>query len=170
MSLPLVFETRTGSVPNKTPCVCRVTNLVRAWRERLGSSGLKIGVCWQGNSKHQKVDGRRFSPTYLAPLTRLEGVRLISLQKDEAIPAGLAIESIELSTFTDTAAIMTYLDLVISVDTSVAHLAGALGLPTWLVLQQVPDWRWMTERPDSPWYPGMKLFRQKSMAEVETRV
>lgn len=172
MNLPLVFETRPGTVPAHTAYLFAEDDRIQAWRQRLGGDGFKIGICWQGNSTHQKVDGRCFSPACFAPLAELGGIRFISLQKGEgekdlaALPTELEIEHFDdldagADAFVDTAAVMNCLDLVITADTAIAHLAGALGVPTWLALQHTPDWRWMAGRADSPWYPSLRLFRQK---------
>jgi hypothetical protein len=111
--------------------------------------------------------------SFFERLAALRGVRLVSLQKGsgvEQIPLlgerhCILDPSAALETFADTAALMMNLDLVISTDTSIPHLAGALGIPAWTVLQFVPDWRWLLDRPDSPWYPTMRLFRQKSFGD-----
>ena len=103
-------------------------------------------------------------------------VRLISLQKGDgekqlgALPAGMRVETLgdDWKTFADTAAIMKSLDLVITTDTVIANLAGALGVPTWVAIQYVPDWKWMADRADSPWYPTMRLFRQKTDGDWQT--
>jgi hypothetical protein len=146
--------------------------LVASWRERLADFGFKIGVSWQGN-KQAGIDPGRSPPLrYFEPLARLPGVRLISLQKHAGVeqlgdlPSGMIVETLgddfdaTSDAFIDTAAVMQNLDLVITCDTAVAHLAGALGRPTWLVLKHVPDWRWLLDRSDTPWYPTLRLFRQ----------
>ena len=128
-------------------------------------------MCWQGAPT---IAGRSFAPDSLADIARLKTVRLISLQKGsggaqrDALPDGLRIERLGEdydmggAGFLDAAALMQTLDLVITADTSVAHLAGALGRPVWTVLKHVPDWRWFLGRADTPWYPTMRLFRQQS--------
>jgi tetratricopeptide (TPR) repeat protein len=173
MSLPLAFGTTLQTVPAKVPYISPEDDLVRQWRDRLGGDGFKIGICWTGSLTHLKGhQGRVFPLTCFEPLSKLPGVRLISLQKGDgesdlkSLPPGMPIESFDdLDTgpdaFVDTAAVMKCVDLVIANDTSVSHLAGALGVPTFVVLQYVPDWRWMFDRSDSPWYPTMRLFRQK---------
>ena len=148
---------------------------VATWHDRLGSHGLKIGVALQGNPDSQAELGRSYPIACLGKLASLPGVRLISLQKHHGLdqlamaPAGLRIETPELDTgpdaFVDTAAVMQNLDLVVTSDTSIAHLAGALGRPVWVALQQVPDWRWQLGRDDCPWYPSMRLFRQTSRGD-----
>jgi tetratricopeptide (TPR) repeat protein len=139
------------------------------WRERLGGHGLRIGIAWQG-AKGGKVDVGRSAPlAEFAPLARIPGVRLISLQKGEPLGDLPEVEAFDLDAgpdaFLDTAALMASLDLVVSTDTAIAHLAGALGRPVWAALKQVPDWRWGIERADSPWYPTMRLFRQRARGD-----
>lgn len=144
---------------------------VAAWRARIGAHGLKVGIAWQGSTG--AIDkGRSFPLVRFAPLCAIPGVRLIALQKNEGLeqrntlPSGMIVESLGddfdagEDAFLDTAAVMESLDLVISSDTAVAHLAGALGRPVWLALKVSPDWRWLLERADTPWYPTMRLFRQ----------
>jgi hypothetical protein len=144
---------------------------VISWRERLGVRGFKIGICWHGGAKTTGL-GRSFPLFELHRIARLPEVRLISLQKfagtEElcALPPGMSVETLGEDfdsgpdAFLDTAAVIENLDLVITCDTSIAHLAGALGRPAWIALQYAPDWRWMLERDDTPWYPSHRLFRQ----------
>ena len=127
---------------------------------------LRVGIAWQGNPGHKGDRWRSVRLEQFAPLAEHAGVRLVSLQKGagseqlEKMP-GLAIDlGPELTDLADTAAVIRCLDLVITVDTAVAHLAGALGVPVWVALPTVPDWRWLLQREDSPWYPSMRLFRQ----------
>ena len=124
---------------------------------------MRIGIVWAGNPNHKNDRRRSIDPLLLAPLAQIPGARWFSLQKDSspAKDAGFASHlGAELADFADTAAAIENLDLVISVDTAVAHLAGALGKPTWTLLPFAPDWRWLLDRDDSPWYPTMRLFRQ----------
>jgi len=132
-------------------------------------SGFKVGICWQGNPGHKNDRRRSASVAHFAPVAAVPGVRLVSLQKGPGVEQlrGLHFAVIDLGSkldeegaFVDTAAVMQSLDLIISVDSSVAHLAGALGVPVWVALPFSPDWRWLLEREDSPWYPTMRLFRQ----------
>ena len=127
---------------------------------------LRVGIVWQGNPGHKGDRRRSVRLEQFAPLAEQAGVRLISLQKGpgreqlEKMP-GLALDlGRELTDLADTGAVIRSLDLVISVDTVVAHLAGALAAPVWVILPKVPDWRWLLQRDDSPWYPTMRLFRQ----------
>jgi len=146
--------------------------LVAHWRRRIGGHGFRIGVCWQGNPVAKVDFGRSIPLRCFHPLAAIPGVRLISIQKSHGLdqlsnlPSATTIEALgaELDNgpdaFVDTAAVMSCLDLVITSDTSIAHLAGALGRPVWVALKHVPDWRWMLDRADSPWYPTMRLYRQ----------
>ncbi len=143
------------------------------WRERLAAwPGFRVGIAWQGNPKHVRDRDRSFPVEMFEKLAGIEGVRLISLQRGHGserirgvsgrFPVIDLGEDVDpgLVMMEDTPAIMMGLDLVIVPDTAVAHLAGALGLPTWIVLSKGPDWRWMLDREDSPWYPTARLFRQ----------
>ena len=166
LSLPLAFDTSLSAIPAATPYLRADPLRVAEARDRIGPSGFRIGICWQGSY----IAGvRSFPLRSFEEISRLAGVRLISLQKGvgseqlEALPAGMTVEKLggDLPRdFSDTAAAMEALDLIISCDTSVAHLAGALGRPCWTVLRYGADWRWLTGRDDTPWYPGMRLFRQ----------
>jgi tetratricopeptide (TPR) repeat protein len=170
-SLPRVFRTRINSIPAPLQYLRPEPALAAKWAERIGMHGFRIGINWQG-SPDPAVDIARSAPlTAYAPLSTLNGVRLISLQKHHGLEqiagAGFAVETLGdefdagPDAFADTAAAMASLDLVVTVDTSIAHLAGALGRPVWVALKQVPEWRWMMERETSPWYPSMRLFRQQ---------
>jgi tetratricopeptide (TPR) repeat protein len=170
-SLPRAFGTRVDSIPSKRTYLTIDPDHVARWRDRLGSHGFKIGLCWQGNANPQADPYRSIPLEVFAPLAALPGVRLISLQKgDFATPAAAKSLSMQImadldigqDSFFDTAAMMRNLDLVITCDTSIAHLAGALGCPVFVLLKQIADWRWLRDREDSPWYPTMRLFRQKS--------
>jgi Flp pilus assembly protein TadD len=172
MSLPHYCQTRQNSVPAPIPYLAAHPASVAKW-SRLLPSGLRVGLVWKGNPRFEN-DGDRSLPSLavLAPLGPVAGVRFVSLQKgpgeDEARrpPPGLSVLALGdvLADFADTAALVANLDLVISVDTAVAHLAGALGKPCWVLLPDYrTDWRWLSERSDSPWYPErMRLFRQPS--------
>ena len=138
------------------------------WKRRIGDGGFKVGIAWQGFSGRFEDRGRSLPLTAFRPLAK-DGVRLISLQKgegEEQIAAAdfpvAVLDGLDNGpdAFMDTAAAMMAMDLVITSDTSIAHLAGALGRPVWVALRRVPDWRWMLNRSDSPWYPTMRLFRQ----------
>lgn len=176
LSLPLALGTRLDSIPGGAPYVHADADRVAAWRQRLGAMpGLKIGLNWQGKPEAEKqawIRGRSYPLACAAPLARLRGVSLISLQKGAAASqrnhaefGGALAEVIDPEdtgpqAMMETAALISALDLVITSDTAVAHLAGALGAPAWIVLHADPDWRWLLERSDSPWYPTLRLFRQ----------
>jgi tetratricopeptide (TPR) repeat protein len=172
LSLPSAFKTTLATIPAQVPYLAADPERVARWRARLGEGGRKIGICWQGNPNNPTDRKRSAGLRAFAPLAAIQGVRLISLQKDFGqeqvadLPAGMSVETLGADFdagpdgFLDTAALMMALDLVISVDTSVAHLAGALARPAWVALPYVPDWRWLLEREDSPWYPTLRLFRQ----------
>lgn len=172
-SLPHLFAPPSPD----TPYITAEPERVAAWRDRLGPQGLRIGVAWQGNPASQAELGRSYPIGCLLKLAALPGVRLISLQKHHgleqlaATPKGLRLETPELDTgadaFVDTAAVMQNLDLIVTSDTSIAHLAGAMGRPVWVALQHVPDWRWQLGREDCPWYPTMRLFRQSKRGDWE---
>lgn len=172
MSLPYAFQTSATSIPDKIPYLAAEPRRVTEWRERLGETGFKIGVCWHGSGVPAAV-GKPFPLAMLAPIARLPSVRLISLQKGlgleqlKQLPRDMCIEELGPqfdageTGFLDTAAVMESLDLIITCDTSLAHLAGALGRPTWVTLKHVSDWRWLTDREDTPWYASVRLFRQR---------
>ena len=177
LSLPLAFGTTVENIPARTPYLQADAERIRSWKQKLGDAGFKIGIAWQG-SKTGKIDvGRSFALAEFAGVSRIPNIRLISLQKNEGVeqlrdlPEGMTVEDLGenfdsgTDAFVDTAAVMANLDLVISSDTSAAHLAGALGRPVWLALKHVPDWRWMLDRTDSPWYPTMRLFRQRTRGD-----
>ena len=133
-------------------------------------AGLKAGVCWAGSPTHPQDLHRSLSPERLAPLARVPGVTLIALQKDRAhwpalpgLDTFIQAPPVPLTDFMATARVIAGLDLVITVDTAVAHLAGALGRPVWLLLSRDGEWRWLLERDDSPWYPTMRIFRQQRL-------
>jgi hypothetical protein len=139
---------------------------------------MKVGLVWAGRPDFKNDHNRSMPFAKLLPLGDVANVRFFSLQKGRGVeelaqrPTDWEITdwTADLHDYADTAALVTQLDLVISVDTSVAHLAGALGKPVWLLLPFVPDWRWMLERTDSPWYPTMRLFRQKSAGDWDTLI
>jgi tetratricopeptide (TPR) repeat protein len=174
MSLPLAFNTTLESIPNNIPYIHSNINNQNKWQERIGGAGFKVAICWQGSIKGKVDVGRSFPVSLFQGLAQIEGVRLISLQKNEGVeqlenlPVGMIVETLSNdfdsgeNAFLDSAAVMKCMDLVITSDTALTHLAGALGVKTWLPLKYVPDWRWMLDRSDSPWYPNHRLFRQKT--------
>ena len=168
LSLPGIFATTLASIPNKVPYLKADPGKSSAWGRRLAGDGLRVGLVWAGTA----TDPHRASPlAWFAPLSTIGGIRIYGLQKGpaadlletEGLPQGMRMENIgrEFEDFGDTAAAIENLDLVVSIDTSVAHLAGAMGKPVYLLLPNVPDWRWMLDREDSPWYPTMRLYRQE---------
>ncbi|MBS0449585.1 MAG: tetratricopeptide repeat protein [Proteobacteria bacterium] len=164
MSLPLLFDTVPDDVPADLPYLHADPARIAAWSERCTAPGLKIGLVWQGNPLHNN-DADRSLPGHrtLAPLLTVPGASFFSLQTGAAATdAPMQRLGHELRDYADTAAVLAQLDLLICVDTSIAHLAGALGRPCWLLLPaHKTDWRWLRERDDTPWYPNtMRLFRQ----------
>lgn len=170
LSLPLVFGTNADSIPHDVPYLHADPALAKAWGEKAGGHGFRIGICWQGR-RNRADSGRSFPLAMFEELSNIDGVRLISVHKGDGesqlahLPAGMSVETLENfaagpDSFLDTAAVIANLDLVITSDTVIAHLAGALGRPVWVALKRVPDWRWLLDRDDSPWYPTMRLFRQ----------
>jgi tetratricopeptide (TPR) repeat protein len=180
LSLPKLLGTTVESVPADGTYLEADPDLVEIWRQRLGAyPGFKIGIAWQGNPKFRLDRIRSIPLAQFAPLADVPGVHLLSLQKGagrEQLAAPERRFSVTdlggqmdetTGAFMDTGAVMKNLDLVITSDTSVAHLAGALRVPVWLALNAVPDWRWLLNRDDSPWYPTMRLFRQTRMGHWE---
>lgn len=180
MSLPRVFGTRLESIPAAIPYLSAEAALVRGWTERFAAEprGLKVGLVWAGSRTSTNDRTRSIAPTELLPLGGIPGIRFYSLQKpDPARPALTTPPPFEvvdwtrqLHDFADTAALIRHLDLVISVDTAVAHLSGALGRPVWVLLPFAPDWRWLLNRTDSPWYPTARLFRQPGPRDWQTPI
>jgi Flp pilus assembly protein TadD len=174
LSIPYYCKTRLDSIPAKIPYLQAPPNLISKWASLLPENGLRVGLVWKGNPLFEN-DADRSLPSIdvLASLGTVAGVNFISLQKgageDEAErpPSGLPLINLgsQLEDFADTAAVVASLDLVICVDTAIAHLTGALGKPCWVLLPEYKtDWRWLIDRTDSPWYPGvMRLFRQSTM-------
>ncbi|HEX3726179.1 MAG TPA: tetratricopeptide repeat protein [Pirellulales bacterium] len=188
VSLPLLFGTDLASIPNVIPYLHADAKRVDIWRRKLAKygAGLKVGIAWQGNPEYPADAYRSIPLEHFVPLGDCPHVRLFSLQKPggrdqlsnlagrwSPVDLGSSIDRERGAAFVDTAAVMQNLDLVITSDTAIAHLAGGLGVKTWVVLQYVPDWRWLLDRDDSPWYPTMRLFRQArpgDWAEVFERV
>jgi len=171
MSIPLYCQTRLDSIPAPIPYLHAEAERVARWRAHLPAQGLRVGLVWKGNPRFENDADRSLSSlALLLPLGQVGGVHFISLQKglgeEEAAtpPTGQPILNLgsDIQDFADTAAIVTQLDLVICIDTAIAHLVGALNIPCWVLLPAIgADWRWLQERMDSPWYPGvMRLFRQ----------
>jgi Flp pilus assembly protein TadD len=182
MDLPRLFNTTLNDVPAPAPYIFCDPSAAAHWRRRIPPNTLRIGIVWAGAPAHEKDHLRSCRLLDFAPLARIEGLTLYSLQKDQAVAqlhhVGAADPSPALSShakpgppvidlahdfhdLADTAAAIANLDLVISVDTCVLHLAAAMGKPAWALISAAPDWRWMLNRDDSPWYPTMRLFRQQ---------
>ena len=170
LSLPLAFGTDLSSIPAAVPYIRPDPSEAEAWSRRMPANSLRVGLAWGGSPLHP-YDARRSVPlAQLAPLTRLEGTTFYSLQLGDPAgqigPLGTSVRLVdfkdEQKDFADTAAIVANLDLVIAIDTSVAHLAGAMAKPVWVMLNNSADWRWMLQRADSPWYPTARLFRQET--------
>ena len=170
LSLPRLLRTRLETIPASVPYLRAPQETLPRWRQQLAAMrGLKVGVVWAGNPEHSNDPRRSLDLTALAPLLATSVVSIASLQAGpraadlKKLPAAANVIdlSARLTDFAETAAAIEQLDLVITVDTSVAHLTGGLGKPTWLLLPWVTDWRWLLVREDSPWYPTMRLFRQQ---------
>ncbi len=172
MSLPGMFGTQVETIPAAIPYLTAEPARVARWRSQVGATpGLKVGIAWQGNPGYAADSQRSVPLEHFVPLSNCPGVRLYSLQKyhgcdqlallAERLPIVDLGPSLDLdAAFVDTAAVMVTLDLVVTSDSAMAHLAGALGVKVWVALPNVPDWRWLLDRDDSPWYPTMRLFRQ----------
>jgi tetratricopeptide (TPR) repeat protein len=174
LNLPGIYRTTPRTVPRGAPYFSIDPGLVETWRRELGDlGGFKIGISWQGNPKFGLDRLRSLPLAHFAAVAEVPGVRLLSLQKtvgSERLPSfaerfGVVDLGPHLADLVDTAAVMRNLDLVITSDTMVAHLAGALGVPVWVALGRVADWRWLLDREDSPWYSTMRLFRQKNAGD-----
>ncbi len=179
LSLPYIFKTRLTDVPHDIPYLYADESLKAYWREKLSTdTNFKIGICWQGNSEYSTAFLRaavasKSAPAHIfEPLTHIPGVSVYNLQRitgtDQItkIPSSMKLISfdeqfdLEHGRFMDTAAVMKNLDLVITIDTSICHLAAGLGVPVWNLLPTPGDWRWMLDTTETPWYPNMRLFRQ----------
>lgn len=194
LSLPAILRTTLGDLPAEVPYLFADPERASRWRPELGPPGtFKIGLAWQGNPTYRDDRWRSIPLAQFAALARVPGVRFFSLQKgwgsEQIAAVADRLPIVDLGSrldvsggaFLDTAAVMQSLDLVITSDTAIAHLAGALAVPVWLALAFVPDWRWLMDREDCPWYPTMQLFRQpepgnwpavfeRMAAELERRV
>ena len=171
MSTPGLLHLTPDTIPEQEPYLAAEPARAARWHEKLGD-GFKVGIFWQGTTRDSAAP-----LAALAPLAEIDGVRLISLQKGAAAaeiaqaPFGGRIEQVldandlGAEALLETAALMANLDLVVSINSMPAHLAAALGRPVYLALPRVPDWRWLTQREDSPWYPTMRLFRQEQRGE-----
>jgi tetratricopeptide (TPR) repeat protein len=176
MSLPLAFETTVATIPNHVPYLSVAAEAVERWGSRLNGTGLKVGIAWAGSQRFINDAGRSVLLPNILPLLAVDGVNFFCLQKelrdgDEALldanPHIVRLDR-EISDFADTAAIMMSLDLIISSDTSVANLAGALGRKLWVLLPFVPDWRWSLDGDSTLWYPTATLFRQRKLGDWQS--
>ncbi|KAA0573768.1 tetratricopeptide repeat protein [Azospirillum sp. B21] len=191
MSLPYAFGTDLATIPASVPYLAPDPADVSRWRNRLaeqdgdrnddgdrsGTAGLRVGLVWAGNPRHRNDRNRSIPVAALRPLLAVPGVRFVSLQTGDAradlprLPGEGVRDAVErVRDFADTAAILANIDLLITVDTAMVHLAGAMGVPSWLLLPHVPDWRWLLDRADSPWYPSLRLFRQPRPGDWTTVV
>jgi len=173
LSLPLMFETELATIPVNIPYIRPAEERLAKWRDRLPEHGrLRVGICWAGGDLHVNDRNRSMPLERFAALLSVNNVDFVSVQKEvsEAQAAILRERGVialgqHFADFADTAAVIAMLDLVISVDTSVAHLAGAMGKAVGLLVPYAPDWRWLLDRTDSPWYPTMRLFRQTAIGD-----
>jgi Glycosyltransferase family 9 (heptosyltransferase) len=165
----LRLGTTLDTIPPATPYLNAPAERLAGWRDRVpGGPGRKVGIAWSGNPKLLRDRQRSISLDSLSLVLELPGISFVTLnpalapedEKKLARLGNVVHLAKDFSDFADTAAAMAQLDLIISVDTAIAHLAGALGKPVWILLPYVPDWRWMLDRHDSPWYPTARLFRQ----------
>jgi len=168
MSLPYLFKTTLDNIPNKSPYIHAPKQLKPELGECLGGDGLRVGLAWSGSPSNAKNAIRNIPLSSLAALGNISGIRFFGIQKgpgsEQASSPPENMDFTDLShlidDFSDTASVISKLDLVISVDSAVAHLAGALGIPVWVFVYMPPDWRYLMDRDDSPWYPSMRIFRQ----------
>jgi tetratricopeptide (TPR) repeat protein len=177
MSLPRIFGTTIETIPKTVPYLWFSPQMAEEWHKRLGADKqFRVGLIWNGRPRPQPL--RSVPIAQLAPLARVPGVKFVSLQFGDAAaqarnaPDGMEIADFheEIRDFADTAALMANLDLIITIDTAAAHLAGALARPTWLMLCHLPDWRWMQSGRECPWYPTMRLFRQPAPGDWATPI
>lgn len=169
LSCPKIFKTELGTVPGQVPYIQADPRKIEAWRPYFDRNIMNIGIVWAGRALHPNDRNRSCSLQDFARLAGLPGIRLHGLQKGDAAQQAKQVRNhilngnlgSLLNDFSDTAAVLSHLDLIISVDTAVVHLAGAMAKPVWTLLPVEVDWRWMQEQQDSPWYPTMRLFRQQ---------
>ncbi len=181
LSLPLLLGATPETIPAPIPYLFADPALVSQWRQALPPGPpFKIGIVWQGNPAYRRDAFRSLPLRHFAPLAHLEGVRLYSLQKGHGteqlreVAGSFAVTDLgsrlgeKAGAFTDTAAALVNLDLLVTSDTAIVHLAGGLGVPVLMALPLVPDWRWLLEREDTPWYPTVRLFRQTQLGDWES--
>lgn len=172
LSLPGIYKTDFRTIPKAKSYLKADGKRSRRWKPKLPKGHLRVGICWRGNPDYPDDGFRSFPLHVMAPLAEVEGVTLVSLQKGQAAEerADFPLHRLpddwdEEGAFVDTAAVMTGLDLIVTSDTAIAHLAGALGRPVWIALHLGADWRWFRDRDDSPWYPTARLFRQTGIGD-----
>jgi len=176
LSLPLAFGTRPETIPAAVPYLAAPEQRVASWRGRLPAQGRRAGFVWSGQRSHNNDSNRSIALARLVPLFQDSPLQCFSLQSDlrgadqetlRDLPNLIHLGA-ELRDFADTAAVISLLDIVISVDTAVAHLAGALGKPVVILLPYAADFRWMRGRDDSPWYPTAELLRQPAFGDWDS--
>jgi ADP-heptose:LPS heptosyltransferase len=170
LDLPMHYGTTMHSIPAAVPYLSAPQAKVAEWAQRMPKQDgrLRVGLAWSGSLKQVNNNNRAMHLSQLAPLMQMPGVQCFSLQKGESgaftdvqpMPGQLVDLTPQWQDFTDSAGMIENLDLVITVDTSIAHLAGAMGKETWVLLAPNADWRWLLDREDSPWYPTLRLFRR----------
>jgi ADP-heptose:LPS heptosyltransferase len=173
LSLPLAFGTELATIPANIPYLWPLQERLAQWREKMPANGrLRIGLCWAGSTIHANDRNRSISLSRFATLLSVPNLDFISIQKevsetDAAIlrEHGVLQLGRNFTDFADTAAVVAMLDLVVGVDTSVVHLAGAMGKAVALLVPFSPDWRWLLDRTDSPWYPSVRIFRQATIGD-----
>ncbi len=175
LTLPAIFDTKIDTIPARIPYLWAKASKVTDWRKKIETDALKVGIVWAGNPEHLNDHNRSCALKNFTRLAKIKNVKIFSLQKGPGIKQikdwSADMELINLGQkfedFTDTAAAIENMDLIISVDTSVIHLAGAMGKTTWALIPYESDWRWMLNREDSPWYPTIRQFRQKEYGNWE---
>ena len=175
MSLPFLLDIRLDKLPVPIPYLHADPTRSEAWRKRLGQNSFRVGLVWTANPENMALAARSIALKDLAPWLDVPGITLYGLQYGETaaeadcLTGNLSVLNIgdEVVDFEETAAVVANMDLVITVDTAMAHLAGAMDIPDWVLLPYPAEWRWMRNREDSPWYPAMRLFRQEQAGEWE---
>ncbi len=176
LSLPKIFDTTLETIPGQVPYLFSDPIKAQYWQPQIEGPAFKVGVVWAGSPAHSNDHNRSITPAHFAGCAQIPGVKLYGLQKVKAAhqspfptaKSGIINLGDRFEDFSDTAGAIENLDLIISVDTAIAHLAGAMGKPVWLLLPLVPDWRWLLHREDSPWYPTIRIFRQVRYGDWQT--
>jgi hypothetical protein len=178
LSIPRALKLGLESFGMQQPYLTLPPVVQEKWASRLAAPAFKVGLVWAGSAGHKRDRERSIAPSTLEPVLRIPGLKFFSLQKVHAPGALETIRrfapiedlSMELTDMAETGAVARAMDLVISVDTSVAHLSGALGMPVWTLVAYSPDWRWLLDRTDNPWYPTLTLFRQPAPGEWRSAI